>query len=220
MFSNSLKSIMNKKKITAQEIADKLGVGRGTVTHWSNGERFPRDESYIQQLANILGVSISELFGEMPKSLPAPNNESFELIRHTSILAGAGEAEHPESYAEELDPVPVYKNFLNGCSPKHLEIMQVHGDSMSPTLLPDDYVIVDMVHDRHVDYINGIYLVSVNGSIQIKRLEFLGTAGIDIISDNVNYRTRNTQADGIDLQIIGKLFKHVKSLGALQVKAG
>ena len=56
-FADNLKTIMSAKEMTAQSIADMMGVSRGTVTHWSNGVRTPSPQQ-IEVLAKILNVKL------------------------------------------------------------------------------------------------------------------------------------------------------------------
>ena len=50
-----------EKKMTQQELADKLGVTDRAVSHWENGRRLP-DYSLVKELCEILSISINELF--------------------------------------------------------------------------------------------------------------------------------------------------------------
>lgn len=215
MFARNLKAIMNGKNITAQFIADRLGVTRGTVTNWSNGERFPKNEQLIQGLASILQTSVAELFGEKSKQSILPS--SVEMINYVDLRAGAG-AEGVLGDTISYEKIPISKQFLNGIDPRNLEILKVVGDSMATTINPDEFVIIDKANGREFYLVDGIYLISKDGAIQIKRLHFKGDKGIDIISDNKAYPKENTVEDNIDVQIIGKLFKQIKNLGALAIR--
>ena len=48
------------KKMTQQELSDKLGVTDRAVSHWENGRRLP-DYSLLKPLSEALNVSINEL---------------------------------------------------------------------------------------------------------------------------------------------------------------
>ena len=48
------------KKLTQQELADKLGVTDRAVSHWENGRRLP-DYSILKPLSEELGVSVNEI---------------------------------------------------------------------------------------------------------------------------------------------------------------
>ena len=49
------------KQMTQQELASRLGVTDRAVSNWENGRRMP-DVSLLKPLADILGISVNELF--------------------------------------------------------------------------------------------------------------------------------------------------------------
>ena len=53
--------LRKEKKMTQQELADKLNVTDRAVSHWENGRRLP-DYSLLKELCDILSISINELF--------------------------------------------------------------------------------------------------------------------------------------------------------------
>ncbi|MGL5149652.1 MAG: helix-turn-helix domain-containing protein [Clostridium sp.] len=61
-FTTRLKSLRELKKLTQEEIADKLNVSRTTYANWETGRAEPGLEMIIS-LANVFGVSIDYLCG-------------------------------------------------------------------------------------------------------------------------------------------------------------
>lgn len=57
-----LKSIRKDKKLTQQQVADKLGISRVAYTKYENGDNMPTTES-ILKLAEIYNVSTDYLLG-------------------------------------------------------------------------------------------------------------------------------------------------------------
>ena len=51
---NRLKELRQEKKLTQQEIANKIGVTKRTYIYWEKGERQIKPDK-AQQLANIFG---------------------------------------------------------------------------------------------------------------------------------------------------------------------
>ncbi|CAG5161142.1 Repressor protein C2 [Streptococcus pneumoniae] len=51
-----------KKGLTQQQIADEIGVNRGSYSNWEKGKREPSFENLIK-LADLLEVSLDWLFG-------------------------------------------------------------------------------------------------------------------------------------------------------------
>ena len=54
---------MNYKGISGAQIARTLGVGEAAVSHWKHG-RFYVPKKHQHRVAEILGVSVDELFDE------------------------------------------------------------------------------------------------------------------------------------------------------------
>ena len=55
------------KEITQEQLAEKLGVSKNAVSKWERGLNLP-DASIMQELCNILEISLNELFaGELLK---------------------------------------------------------------------------------------------------------------------------------------------------------
>jgi phage repressor protein C with HTH and peptisase S24 domain len=70
----------------------------------------------------------------------------------------------------------------------NMSIIRVQGDSMEPTLMSGDIVLVD--HGRnYVDPHGGIYAIAPGDLIMIKRLQLIyPSAKLRIISDNSRYQ--------------------------------
>jgi len=224
-FNNELldKAISNKYKNNKEFMIDinNLGVSvkEDAIKKWRQGNSTPKTVD-IATICKLLNIDVYELLYIESMSKPA-NNQEYTLLTSYNVKAGAGaEGFLPDTL--ESTKLPVSNQFLNGCNPEFLHIIQVAGDSMQPTIRPNDWLIIDMVSNgimnRQFEKVDGIYLISKDGSIQIKRLAFRGTKGVDIISDNPMYPVENDLDRSIELVILGKLFKHVQDLGALAIK--
>ena len=49
------------KKLTQSELAEKLGVTEKSISNWENGRNMP-DYSFLNDLCDVLNISINELF--------------------------------------------------------------------------------------------------------------------------------------------------------------
>lgn len=96
------------------------------------------------------------------------------------------------------------KNWLNRIttSPKNVVLMEVQGNSMAPTILDKDTVMIDT---GRLEIIEGmIYAIRLDHTIMIKRLTHRPGGIINVISDNKEeYETY--QADRKDIHIIGQI---------------
>ena len=85
MFGNKLKELRIKKLppkgITQEEVANALGIPRGTYAHYELNKRQP-DADMIVKLADFFGVSTDYLLGnDKPVEKKAnPDSETLEII--------------------------------------------------------------------------------------------------------------------------------------------
>lgn len=129
-FADNLKILMKSKKMTAEEIAQKIGVTRGTVTHWSNGERFPKDDLMIKKLAEILRVNVGELFGDKIKG---------SASKYAPIVGKASCGVPSAYYADEdCDHMPVPNEY----SDKAFYVI-ADGDSMEDEIKDGELCLCD-----------------------------------------------------------------------------
>lgn len=61
-FPQKLREERKKRGMTQQEVADKIGINRGSYSNWENGKREPTLDNIIK-LANILDVTVDYLLG-------------------------------------------------------------------------------------------------------------------------------------------------------------
>ncbi len=61
-FVKNLKYIRNQKKISQQELADKIGVDRSTIGYWENGKADPTLLN-VQKLSDALNINMIKLVG-------------------------------------------------------------------------------------------------------------------------------------------------------------
>ncbi len=65
--SNSIKKLRQEKKLSQEELAEKLYVTRQAVSNWENGKTQP-DIDTITKLANIFDVSVERIIYGKAKS--------------------------------------------------------------------------------------------------------------------------------------------------------
>lgn len=72
-----IKRLREDRRMTQQQVAEKIGVSDKTVSKWENGRGYP-DISLIEPLSDALGVSVIELFsGENVIN----TNKAFNMLR-------------------------------------------------------------------------------------------------------------------------------------------
>lgn len=72
-------SLRKEKKMTQEELAEKLGVSGRTISKWENGRGMP-DLSLFKPLCDTLGITINELFEGKRISKEELINKNDEVI--------------------------------------------------------------------------------------------------------------------------------------------
>lgn len=89
LIGNTLKKLRTEKGNTQQEIAEYLGIARGTYAHYEINKRRP-DYEIIQKLADYFNVSVDYLLGrETPQATSSPDEPSpqelEEILRNSNV---------------------------------------------------------------------------------------------------------------------------------------
>jgi len=224
VFSLNFNNVLSEKGITSKDLAEFITnrgrkISKESIAKYRDGSRTP-DPEIISFAAQMAQVDEQSFFGKM-KYNTALNNDDYVYIPIVNVNAGAGSLGVYPDFIDKTEKLPIASKFLNGVNPEFLSIIQVSGDSMHPTIKDKDWLIVDMISNgksyRQFEKVSGIYVIAKDGGIQVKRLEFKGSRGVDIISDNTMYSKENTINDNIEIFIIGKVFKHISDLGSLVI---
>jgi phage repressor protein C with HTH and peptisase S24 domain len=94
--------------------------------------------------------------------------------------------------------------------PKNMSMIRIRGDSMAPTLLDGDMVLVNHGVNT-VSASGGIYAITFGDEIMIKRVEKIFPSGqLEIRSDNPDYKS--FVVDPIQVIINGKIIWYARSL--------
>ena len=190
MFSEQLKMLRNKKRLSQAKLADELGVSASTVAMWESGEREPKNYETLELIADYFNVNMEVLLtGKLsPTKIPVLGR----------VIAGIPIEAGEEIIDYEEIPQSMAKN-------GEYFALQIKGDSMEPKFSAGDVVIVRKQED--VD--NGdIAIVLVNGNeATVKKIrKFDG--GINLIPTNSNYDVityTNAQIEQLPVRIIGKV---------------
>lgn len=144
-FSKNLKIIRETKRISQQEIADKIGVDRSTIGYWENGKADPTMLNVIK-LAETLNVDMVTLIGG---NLNFDNADFLEpkVVETIQIpVLGIIKAGTPiEAQENILEYIDIPKEWIKGG--KRFYGLKISGDSMFPKYQPNDIVIFEQNED-------------------------------------------------------------------------
>jgi len=207
-----IKRIRKGLKLNQTDFALKLGLESAmAISKYENNSRTP-DNSKLIKISELGGISLDELItgvvaighvakGEQGSDI-TPDNDFVAIPRFSDrISAGGGLIP-----ANEIEiKIAFRKDWIRKKGdPSKMSIIKVSGDSMEPTLMPDDLVLINHGHN-HVDPQGGIYAIAINDDhIMIKRIQIVYPSGrIKIISDNRKYDS--TEVDFDQIKVNGKL---------------
>jgi phage repressor protein C with HTH and peptisase S24 domain len=212
----------------ARETLDSL-IRRHNEDYASISKLLGRNPAYIQQyirrgvprkldeedrrlLANYFGVHERELgapnmgketrLNDIAKS---PFMGEAILIPRLNVQASAGSGVYNDSEISEASiGFDARWLKLHNLAPNALSMIRVQGDSMLPTLAPDDEIMVNTA-DRHERLRDGIYVLRIDDVLWVKRLAVNPlTHSFIVKSDNLAYpEWKDCDVHSID--IIGRV---------------
>ena len=196
------------KKMYDKDIADELHIKHLTFATMKNRNKIPYQE--ILDFCAIRKLSINWLlYDQVTKSLE-DETERFAKVRYfRDIYASAGggaEDGEIESEFVTLDNMIIDK--IGGERElKHIEAINVTGDSMEPTLKDGNMVFINR---NMIDISSsGIFVVATDSGMFVKRISLRADGQIDLISDNKSYPVQSVEGD--NLRVIGKVVGMVES---------
>ena len=212
---------------TARAELDRLIAERRT-NYAALSKLLGRNAAYIQQymrrgrpavlterdrrlVADFLGVDERRLD---PDAASKPARDDMVVVPRLDVRASAG----PGALADlelKLGHYGFDRAWLQRMSagkPDNLSVVRVDGDSMAPTLLDGDDILVERWQpgDRLRD---GIYVLHRDDALLVKRLVLRPAPGrLDIVSDNPAYPSW-PDCDAREIQVIGRVIWAGRRLG-------
>nr|CRH07268.1 Putative phage repressor [Candidatus Magnetococcus massalia] len=188
------------------------GIPRRTIETYLTGQSEPKT-SRLVAIAEAAGVSVAWLASGTGGPDPAPpaESESMEEGEYTLVprydveaSAGFGSAIEDDTILEHLAFKTSWIRGEMGLNPHQLALINVHGDSMEPTLRGSDLLLIDLRRAEVRD--DAIYVLRFEAHLLVKRAQRLLDASIIIRSDNPAYKEQvATPEQAQHLCVIGKV---------------
>lgn len=228
-FRSRMQEIIGSESL--RSFAQRCGLSEGAVRNYLSGGEPTRPALWA--ISDAAGVALEWLAtGRGPKEPPqdvppglhrpvlfdSPEDlgDDYLLIplydQAASAGAGAlaldleqdGDGARPSSETR-LAFLKAWLRGYKGLHPSKLFLLTVAGDSMEPTLSQGDVVLVDRSTKRVTN--DGLYIVRLDGSLLVKRVQALPGGVLEITSDNPVYKpfTLRLEDEGRDVAIIGRV---------------
>ena len=203
---DEIKSIISSdykgKKIFDKDVADVLGISQMNFATMKKREKLPYSE--LLDFCAKKNISINWiLYGQSPESLVEATNKFYMIKYYNNVNASAGAGacvEQEDSLGIEIPEIFVSK--LGGETElKHIEAINVSGDSMEPTFSYNDVVFIN--RNKTNLHSGGIFTIRTEAGLFIKRVQKRVDGMIDIISDNSVYDTQTLSIN--EVEVIGRV---------------
>lgn len=203
IFKDNLKYYMNLRGLDQAALADRIGVAASTVSAWYNGVKYPRVDA-MQRLADALGVNMVTLQSERSEAELRVTNLVPVRRRRIPVVGqiAAGQPIFTDNDCEEF----IEADVATKCD----VAIRVVGDSMVPTFLDGDFVLVRCQPD--VDD-GQIAAVIIGDEATLKHLYHVD-GGIQLVSDNPRYKPMTfTSANSDYISVYGLAVAYQRKIG-------
>ena len=139
-FASNLKYLREKKGLSQNKLAEKVGVNQTTIARWETEEIKPSIDN-VEQIASALNVSLPDLLITNLKFdngiLVDIDSDTIQIPVLGKIPAGMPLEAIEDTYA--IDTIDIPKDWLRGDN--HYFALRLEGDSMEPEYLDNDIII-------------------------------------------------------------------------------
>ena len=99
-FGTNFRCLLSEKNITQVELAHLLDISQASVSKWFNGKYFP-DVEHLISIADLFGVTVSELLGEVDKEMDEIPRYEFKKPRIDKAELEAMQLLHDRGIVED-----------------------------------------------------------------------------------------------------------------------
>ncbi|WP_281951973.1 S24 family peptidase [Nitrosophilus kaiyonis] len=203
-----LSSEMGDKKVYDKDVAKILGLSKEHFSVLKKRGKIP-----LKEVANFCAkrdISINWiLFDQNPKSL-CNSTEKYAYVKYFKDInaSAGGGAINYDSEEEKLYLDENIIKILGKENIKNIEALNVIGDSMEPMLKDGSIVFIDRTQKDIKK--GGVFVISTNGGVFIKRVVLKTDGSVELISENPLYPKENINID--EIIILGKVVGSVEKL--------
>jgi phage repressor protein C with HTH and peptisase S24 domain len=183
MIGNNIKTLRLEAGLSQDELALQVGISQPSLNKIEKNET--KNPRKLSAIAKFFSVTEEFLRFNNPSSLERKNNRIFNFdLLDVQASAGTGVALLDESVVQSISIDEDKFQELFKCAPTDsMKIINIKGDSMTPTFKDNDFILVDIANTVLAD---GVFVFRVNDELYVKRLQRLPNKVV-ALSDNSNY---------------------------------
>lgn len=217
---SEVKSIRKRAGLSVRSMAEHLGMSASGYSHYElrikDAFLPPKMAKAIADVVASRGVertevlalsSVDDLSDDLKRSERGDTSpENSVLIPVFDVYASAGDGAALVDYETEVASLALPRDYLRKLTSNsidHLAIISVKGESMEPTLLDDDIVLLD-TSKTNLSY-DGLFVLRFDDALHVKRIGRAPKRGhVTVISDNRNLYPPMEMPAG-EVEAVGKV---------------
>lgn len=191
----NLKLLRENIGCNQKEMAKLLGLTHQSYNHYENGKREPDNET-LKMIADYFNVSIDYLLGRELAPLIVDKGIKIPILGSISAGVSIKSIKDILGYEEIPEELAMTGEFF---------FLKIAGDSMSPTLLENDLLLLKKTSEIENEQIAAVSISGENATIKRIKTE---QDGIRLMPDNHAYSTSfytNKEISELSITIIGKM---------------
>lgn len=210
---NNIERLRELRGWKRPELARLMNTSPQQIERLEKGQR-KLSQDWIDRAAEAFGVPPSAIISEMdddytlssdiPPTISSTDGDGPIKLRSFDLDYSMGDGTNIDDFAEEgrVDFDASLLRKITITPPHRLFVARGSGDSMFPTLVNGDMVIIDTVQ-KSLNLDDRIWAISLFGAGSIKRLRPVGKGKVEVMSDNPSRGSRIV--DAADLHILGRV---------------
>ncbi len=192
----------NSKTIYDKDIASSLKISKEHYSRLKKSNKVPL-EAIIMFCARENIVINYILFNQIPESLNSATDNiiTVKYFRNINSSAGAGAFNYEECFERLCIDSEVVKKLGGEKNIKNIEVINVLGDSMEPTLKDKSLIFID--RNKTIIEEDEIYVINTDQGILVKKLQIKPYEFVELVSTNNIYSNQKVSCK--DIKVIGKV---------------
>lgn len=217
---NRLREMMTLAGVSQTDLARRIGVSQGAIGHLVTGRT--NASKYLHRIARELGTTAAYLEGEIddptfgaavvPTATALAEQLDAVMVRSIDAVYGLGGGfiDDANIVATPMAFPRAWLRLFTHASADLLFFARGDGDSMEPTIMRNDIVLIDG-SETVINRRDQIWAIAMGQIGSIKRIRAAGDGSFTIMSDNPSV-SDDTAADDEEMKVIGLVVAIVRGM--------